>query len=252
VSVGGLYTAGGVGGTFRVIAVGQSGHADTSAITVTLPPPPGTADIATHGFDDNTSGMFTLSGGGAGQGQLSIVADATAIGGRSIRQVWTGGTANQARISAAQSVVGLRKRVFARWRWKMEPGFETSGILKMVRFHEDNFGPLIATLDIIFDEFILFYDNLGRSGSSLPVRPSALADGQWHWYEVECDMSVSGVVSGRVWIDGVKVIDFSGPANHSGIEIGTVNWNETFNSPAYTGYSWFDEAALSTVRIGTP
>ncbi|HET6701976.1 MAG TPA: Ig-like domain-containing protein [Gemmatimonadaceae bacterium] len=40
VSTSGLYTAGGTGGSYRVIARGTTGHADTASITINAPPPP--------------------------------------------------------------------------------------------------------------------------------------------------------------------------------------------------------------------
>lgn len=40
VSTSGLYTSGTTAGTYRVIAVGVSGHADTSNVTITVAPPP--------------------------------------------------------------------------------------------------------------------------------------------------------------------------------------------------------------------
>jgi hypothetical protein len=64
ISSGGLYSAGGTAGSFRVIATQQGGSlADTSVVTLTAPPPPGTAIVLTAHRLASGSGTTLISAG---------------------------------------------------------------------------------------------------------------------------------------------------------------------------------------------
>jgi hypothetical protein len=85
VTSAGLYTAGSTAGSFRVIGVGTSGHADTSGITITAPPGGGGAPtnecaspqagwIWCDDFEqDRLSSYFEVDNGGGGFGRVSGV-----------------------------------------------------------------------------------------------------------------------------------------------------------------------------------
>ncbi|MGQ0715382.1 MAG: Ig-like domain-containing protein [Gemmatimonadaceae bacterium] len=245
----GLYTAGMSAGTYRVIATGASGHADTASITVASPPSGSCVapNLLQHGFDNQSFSPL------AGTPGISIVADATARGGYSVRKDWTGGSHDGAEVWAN---FASTKVVYARWRFKYDSRFDVSGIFKMIRFHAPNVGTMNGTLLIQWGQFVWAWDTFEagfRPNVGVEILPASLAGG-WHWYEVMNDISVDGRPRARVWIDGQLQIDAVGnsTAATNGLSFGTIQWTGTYNSPAATATSWFDEVAISTSCIGIP
>ncbi|MGQ0715393.1 MAG: Ig-like domain-containing protein [Gemmatimonadaceae bacterium] len=110
VTTSGLYTAGNTAGTFRVIATGTSGHADTSTITIsTAPPPPPTVTAlvvtpASASLQTGATQQFTPTE------QLSNGTSRTAIG---VTWSATGGTVSSSGLYTAGSTAGASYRVIA-------------------------------------------------------------------------------------------------------------------------------------------
>ncbi len=255
VNATGLYTAGSSGGTFRVIARGTTGHADTASITITAPPPPppppsgscAAPNLLSHGFDNQS---FSPLSGTEG---AYITADATARGGYAVRKDWTGGSHDGSTIWAN---FASTRTVYARWRFKYDSRFDTDGIFKMIRFHAPNLGTMNGTLLIQWGRFVwawdtfssAFYQNVGSE-----ITPASLK-GDWHWFEVMNDISANGTPRVRLWIDGQLKMDAAGSstAATNNLSFGTIQWTGTYNSPAATATSWLDDVAVSTNCIGVP
>jgi hypothetical protein len=254
VTASGLYTAGVSSGTFRVIAVGQTGYGDTATVVVTAPPPPPpppgctAPTILSHGFDNQQ--WAPLQNGGEGS---YIAADATARGGYAVRKDWRGGSFDGGTVRA---LFTPQKRVYARWRFKYDARFDVNGIFKMIRFQDPNIGPLNGTMNIQWGRFVWFWDTQSVAyyqNVGAEISPQSLKD-SWHWFEVMNDISIDGSPRARVWIDGVLKIDAvgSGTAPTNGKTFGSVQWTGTYNDPAATATSWVDDVALSINCIGVP
>jgi YD repeat-containing protein len=255
VNATGLYTAGSSAGTFRVIARGTTGHADTASLTITAPPPPppppsgscSAPNLLSHGFDNQS---FSPLSGTEG---AYITADATARGGYAVRKDWTGGSHDGSTIWAN---FASTRTVYARWRFKYDSRFNTDGIFKMIRFHAPNLGTMNGTLLIQWGRFVwawdtfssAFYQNVGSE-----ITPASLK-GDWHWFEVMNDISANGTPRVRMWIDGQLKMDAAGSstAATNNLSFGTIQWTGTYNSPAATATSWLDDVAVSTNCIGVP
>jgi hypothetical protein len=230
--------------------------------SATIPPdapPSGSCsapDLLAHGFDDGTLGPYRL---GWGASTMSIVSDATAQGGRSLRKVWAYGG------SDAGEVVGLwaggdlpltkqTRTVYTRFRFKQDATFDNSGILKLVRFQSPGQGPLVGTLIIAWNDYLWTWDSLEGGGTinvGTVTKPNDLR-GSWHTFEVYNDISTSGQLRMKLWIDGVLKMDHTSAGSNQGYYMGTVDYNGTFNAPAANATSWIDELAASTRCIATP
>ncbi len=249
VTSGGLYTAGAAAGSYRVIATGTTGHADTSSITITIPPVGSCSapNLLSHGFDNQS---FSPLSGTEG---AYITADATARGGYSVRKDWTGGSHDGSTIWAN---FASTRTVYARWRFKYDTRFDTDGIFKMIRFHAPNLGTMNGTLLIQWGRFVWAWDTFSSGvyhNVGAEITPASLAGG-WHWYEIMNDISVDGSPRVRMWIDGQLKMDatLSSTAATNGLSFGTIQWTGTYNSPAATATSWLDDVAVSTSCIGIP
>jgi hypothetical protein len=249
----GLYTAGASAGSYRVIALGTSGHGDTASVTVTAPPPPPppgscvAPTLLSHGFDNQSFAPLSGSEG------AYITADATARGGYSVRKDWTGGSHDGSTIWAHFTST---RTVYTRWRFKYDTRFDTDGIFKMIRFHAPNMGTMNGTLLIQWGRFVWAWDTFSSGvyqNVGTEVTPASLAGG-WHWYEIMNDISVNGSPRVRMWIDGVLKMDatLSSTAATNGLSFGTLQLTGTYNSPAATATSWLDDVAISTSCIGVP
>jgi hypothetical protein len=249
VTSGGLYTAGATAGSYRVIATGTTGHADTSSITITIPPVGSCSapNLLSHGFDNQS---FSPLSGTEG---AYITADATARGGYSVRKDWTGGSHDGSTIWAN---FASTRTAYARWRFKYDTRFDTDGIFKMIRFHAPNLGTMNGTLLIQWGRFVWAWDTFSSGvyhNVGPEITPASLAGG-WHWYEIMNDISVDGSPRVRMWIDGQLKMDatLSSTAATNGLSFGTIQWTGTYNSPAATATSWLDDVAVSTSCIGIP
>ena len=76
------------------------------------------------------------------------------------------------------------------------------------------------------------------------VTPNQLR-GAWHWYEVMNDITTSGALHMRFWIDGVLKMDYTRAVSNRGFQFGTVDIAGVFNVPAANGTDWIDEVSMS-------
>jgi hypothetical protein len=278
VTSGGLYTAGTTAGTFRVIAA-ASGFADTSSITLTTPQPPaGSGNLVNVSFDQ--------SGDDAKVSQLGVsfpaswhTADAT--GGRNGSRAMRIDVSGSSRFEPVGIVFGARNRVFVRWYFRTQgtPG----GNVKGFRFHNSggNAGEMYGGSPCwSFDtEAEAHCFNVGMSYTSATASCPALANGQWHSFEVDYDRNAGSNVEARLWCDGQAVVlpngaatsPFGGPypavqfvggdrATNTPTTIRTARsgantladfgiW-ETISSASGSAVVWIDDIAVGTQRIG--
>jgi Bacterial Ig-like domain (group 2) len=240
-------TSEGKTGTATVTAAtGSGGSLDPALLSCPAP------DIMSHGFDDGTLGPFENNFNAYGK----IIADATATGGRSVQQQWFY-TPGQEQASGVDAEFPAHQRIYIRWAYKENATFDNSGIKKVVLFRAPSFGAGSGMLTVYHDSFN--YDMLndaahpfGLSTNVGPeIRPSSLR-GSWHWYELENDITVSGALKMRFWIDGVLKMDYTEPLTNGGLTMGALRLGDTFNSPVTDGFDWTDEVAISTQCIKAP
>jgi uncharacterized protein YjdB len=242
-------------GTAQITATSE-GRSGSAPITVTALQPGScpVPNLLSHGFDDGTLGPFRF---GWGSSTMSIVSDATAAGGRSVRKVWSYGGSDAGEIVGvwAGGDLPLTKQTrsaYTRFRFKQDPTFDNSGILKLVRFQAPGQGPLLGTLIIAWNDYMWTWDTLAGSGMinvGAVIKPNDLR-GSWHTFEVYNDISTSGQLRMKLWIDGVLKMDHTSSGSNQGYFLGTVDYNGTFNAPAANATSWIDELAVSTQCIG--
>ncbi|HEU0051569.1 MAG TPA: hypothetical protein VFQ39_00285, partial [Longimicrobium sp.] len=133
ITAGGLYSAGRIAGSYRVIA-SFGGRADTSAITVTDPvAPPASGVIYTRAAGDDwsgwtastlpSSGYFSGGPGTNPYANVTIVSDATY--GKVARVTQNAGTTAAPRL--AKTLPAALDRMWFRWRVRFSPGWTTSG-----------------------------------------------------------------------------------------------------------------------------
>jgi len=212
----------------------------------------GEGDLLNVTFDDGSFGpLAPWVTWPIGSTPATIVADATAIGGKSVRMSWVGGDNNNKGVLVTVPG-GPRQKIHVRFRYKLPAGANISGIMKLIRFR----GPAdkaIGTIDIFGGQWLHWTDDL-TDGANHFASGSTPADAldTWIWVEAMADWSAftSGVF--RLWIDGELVLDYtrSGVSYSGGIQ--TIYLWGYFNSPAETRNEWIDQVAVGTSYIGIP
>jgi hypothetical protein len=182
-----------------------------------------------------------------------IVADPTAMSGRSLRFDWDTGFENYNGVW--KKVPGNHRKLHVRIRLKQGPGGTNSGIQKIIRFR-----PTINSAERAAGTFnfqrgrILFYGDDFGSGENTDQTDTATHGpdsfvGQWRDYT---DLSVQKFAA---WVDGKKIIDSSVQLrtpmpsnlnNHAVMILGT------FNSPATNRYDYIDKIDISANYMGVP
>jgi uncharacterized protein YjdB len=255
VSSTGLVSAVAVGSAqITATSEGQSGSATVTVTAATPPPPPpppgtcGAADIASWGFDDGTWGPYQPVDGR----WEAIVADPTAIGGHSMRTIYVTTTGNGMSSGVTKRFDALAsQKLYVRWAYKQDATFDNSGIKKYLRFQGPGYTGLFGTLINNHNRFNWVWD--GDSGDTYEnvgteITPNQLR-GAWHWYEVMNDITQSGALHVRFWIDGQLKIDFTRPISNRGFQFGTVDVAGVFNAPSANGTDWIDEVSISRACI---
>jgi hypothetical protein len=205
------------------------------------------ADISSWGFDDGGWGPYQPVDGMTEQ----IVADPSARGGFSVRTQYHLTTGNgmaggvDARFDSRAST-----HLFARWSYKQQDGFDNSGIKKYLRFQGVGFNGLFGTLINNRGRLDWTWDGDPSDYYVGSPTPDALR-GSWHWYEIENDLTASPVI-GRMWVDGVLVVDASNTTVTPGTVLGVIEVAGIFNAPSADGSDWIDDVAISRHCIAPP
>jgi uncharacterized protein YjdB len=251
VSSSGLVNAIAVGSAqITATSEGQSGSATLSVTSPPPPPPPGTCpspvapDIASWGFDDGTWGPYQPIDGSTEQ----IVADATAVGGHDVRVIWhtTSGNGMSGGVTKRFDAQASQK-LFVRFAYKQDPTFDNSGIKKYMRFQGPGYNGLFGTLINDHNRFNWVWDGDSQdtyTNVGTEITPDQLR-GAWHWYEILNDITVSGALHMRFWIDGQLKMDFTRAISNRGFVFGTVDVMGVFNAPSANGTDWIDEVSIS-------
>jgi uncharacterized protein YjdB len=265
VSATGFVTALAAGSaTITATSEGKTGSA-TVSVTAPPPPPPISSTcvapnlLATLGFENGITPAF---GQGANywtarnDGSM-IVSDPTASGGKSFQTTWQQSPASEQNAYVAGVLAQGVTRVHARWRYKQASNFENRGIIKkMFRTQGPGYNGLLGSLIIKDNRFVWFYDQLDaytnytiNVGSEAGFTPNDLRGG-WHTYEVMNDISTSGALRVRLWIDGVLKMDLTVAKSNLGKTMGVAIFGGTFNLPGQAATDWMDDLAVSTNCIG--
>ena len=211
-------SAGGTAGSFRAIA-SASGFADTASITLTAPGGFTPPDLVNLNFN-NAADDFRIENGGATFPGAYHTADAT--GGRN------GSRAIRIQISPqfdnGFEPVGPawpnRGRVFVRWYFRMQG--QPGGNVKGFRFHSDysNNGEFYGGSPCWAFDFEpsgwqgacfstgVYYGAAPSNDLGFGIQPTCpnVADGNWHWLEVDYDRNAGSNVEVRIWCDGQAVV----------------------------------------------
>jgi hypothetical protein len=253
ISTSGLVTAVAAGSAqITATSEGQSGSAMLTVASGSPPPPPPPGacpspvapDIASWGFDDGTWGPYSPVDGSTEQ----IVADATATGGHDVRVIWhtTSGNGMSGGVTKRFDAQASQK-LFVRFAYKQDPTFDNSGIKKYMRFQGPGYNGLFGTLINDHNRFNWVWDGDSQdtyTNVGTEITPDQLR-GAWHWYEILNDITVSGALHMRFWIDGQLKMDFTRAISNNGFVFGTVDVMGVFNAPSANGTDWIDEVSIS-------
>lgn len=236
--------------TVRATAAGVSASASITVNAPQSPPPGGGAcpapDLASVGFDDRTFGSL-----GTSLAQGYVFDSSVKQGSYSLRRDWSSSSADQG--SSVDAQFTPRQKVYARFMFREQNGFNDGGIRKVVRFREAGYGNILGTLIVQWDRFAWFYDGLESSTNyhqnvGAEITPNQL-EGGWHEFQVMNDISQSGALHFKIWIDGQLKWDYTVAASNQGAKIGLVMFGGTFNAPGANGSTWLDEVAASSSCI---
>jgi hypothetical protein len=248
-------------GTAIITATTQSGTTDTLHVTVGgAPAPPNVPNalsacsvvpnLVSWNFPSQSWGPLDfhsfLDGG-------QVVVDPTAPTGYSARWNWSFNP-NADEGGQINAVFPSRQSAYVRFAYKQDPNFPDNGIKKILRFRAGGYNQLLGTLDIDGDKYIWFYDVLdGRHVwyQTAGATPSANR-GSWHWFEVYNDISQSGNLRFKVWLDGQLIISGTDPVSNQGLSFGIASPGGTFNQPAGIGTDWVTEIGVSSSCLGAP
>lgn len=186
-----------------------------------------------------------------GDGQ--IVTDPTTTTGFSASWTWTRDTMEDEGGQVNALFTG-RQAAYAQFAYKQDSTFPDTGIKKLVRYRASAYNQLLGTLIIDANKYDWLYDvldavqnNFAQSGNS----PSANR-GSWHWFEVYNNISTSGHLIAKVWLDGSLIINATDTSSNQGLSFAIVSPGGTFNKPAGNGQDWITDVGVSSTCIGKP
>jgi hypothetical protein len=224
ISSSGLYTAGGTGGAYLVIA-SANGFADTSSVTVTVAGTFAPPDLVNLTFNDAGEDRLIENGGASFPGAYHT-ADATGgrNGSRAIRVVISPQYDNG--FEPIGPVWPNRGRVFVRWYFRTQG--TPQGNVKGFRFHSDysNQGEVYGGGSPCWGwdwepsgwsgacfSSGMYYGTAPANDRGAGIIPTCenLTDGNWHSIEVDYDRNAGSNVELRLWCDGRAVVLPAGP-----------------------------------------
>lgn len=187
----------------------------------------------------------------------SIISDATALSGRSLRFDWDPGFENYNGVF--KKVSGTHKKLHARIHMKQGSGGTNGGIQKIIRFRPQVNGAEVAagTINFQWGKILFFGDDYGDGDNhvaSSSVSPDSFVN-KWRYLEVMLDYSNPSVQHVALWVDGSKVLDeriqLSSPMP-STLNMNGVMFFGTFNGPATDRYDYIDKIDISANYMGVP
>lgn len=252
-------------GSATITATTQSNTSQTKTISVTG----GSASGGTGGTGGNGGALvacvaanlvsWDFTGGGWGPldhvnfgSSGHIVSDPTAPSGYAEQFNWTTSSGDEG--GQVNAIFPSRQFAYVRFGYKQSSAFPNGGIKKILRYRASGYNQLLGTLDIDGDKYIWFYDDLDSQHvwyQTAGPSPSAVR-GSWHWFEVYNDISVSGNLVFKVWLDGTLIISGTDAVSNQGLSFGIASPGGTFNAPAGTGSDWVTSIGVSSGCVNAP
>jgi hypothetical protein len=202
-------------------------------------------------FDDGAlDSTVTVWNNGAAMQPPGIVADETALGGRSLRLTWTGGIENDqgARVTVPGGPLPV---VHVRFRYKLPANADLTGLMQLVRFKgRENLA--LGSLSIAGGQWAHWTDTFSDGFYQFaPGSGPAECLGRWCWIEASMDYSSGTSGRARLWINGVEVLDYTRTGIAYGGGIASVElWGYGF--PPETRSELLDELAVGPAYLGVP
>jgi hypothetical protein len=192
----------------------------------------------------------------------TVVADATALSGRSLRFDWDSGFENYN--GAVKVVTGTnRRKLHVRVRLKQAGGADNGGIQKIIRFRPDINGveATAGTVNFQWGDILFYGDSYGDGNNHVQSTMTQATHGpdtfrgQWRYLEVMLDYTDLSVQHVMVWVDGTLVLDDQIPLNSpmsATLNMNRVMFLGTFNSPADDRFDYVDKIDISASFMGIP
>ncbi len=243
-------------------------------VTAEKPPSSGFAppDIFEHSFEDGTSGGLVngIFDPILEPGNSDWVLDTTtaATGSNSVKWVLNFPSGNQGSggINHVQLCCppetdppGLITAGYFRWAMKLSDPFNAghSGIFKIFRQRDRLFGAGAGTMQIlrVAGHYAWGWDSINpilplSANMNLPAPDAHDHIGEWHWFEIFEDITTSGDLQVKIWIDGVQYFEWGDTSSNLGRNLRTNQFAPLINEANGPGTVWIDDIAVSTQRIG--
>ena len=243
----------------------SAGATATVTFTVTVATA-GAPDIYGFGFEDRTGGAFTdPSGNSMFAGAWKIDSSTAYRGKYSVSQVYTVTGANTG--DAFVYTLGTpRTAIYVQFAFKQSNPFNNDGVnnsdqMKVFRLHGPGVSGNLASFFISNSKDaspgvpLVSFSDLEGGIQHAPNKGSWDANahlGEWHVYQFYFDISTSGALVERGWIDGTLMWDYTINASNGGQTFGVVSFSDVINSMASVSTAWYDAIGISTQPIAAP
>lgn len=280
-------------GTRRVVLTGSSApdvSSDAFTITSTDGTTPDTENCTctvTGGSGDTPAGTVlftqTFDGGSAGSmgtwGSPTFPTSDSPQGGKMIQFQWAGGGDDDRGVAldGIKAAYSAPTKLHAGWYYKQETGFGNTGVKKTIRFRGRTAGASDIPLGSIIiqdpnnngvgcflfegDDYSVSPFNIKQSGYGtsnsifLDNNPDSCRN-TWRWLEFMLDFTDRNTQRAIMWVDGTRIIDYTGDVSGtpypSDCAIDNIFFESFFNTPAQTKKTWLDNIIVKTGYIGVP
>lgn len=226
----------------------------------------GAPDIYGFGFEDRTGGQLRDPSGNSMFAGAWKIDSSTAYRGRySVSQVYTPTGANTGD-AFVFTLPASRRAIYVQFAFRQSNPFNNDGVnnsdqMKVFRLHGPGVTGNLASFFISNSKDaspgvpLVSFSDLEGGIQHAPNKGTWDANahlGEWHLYQFYFDISTSGALVERGWIDGVLMWDYTINASNGGQTFGVVSWSDVINSMASTSTAWYDDIGISTQPIAAP
>jgi hypothetical protein len=242
-----------------------SGGTATATFTVAVASA-GAPNIYGFGFEDGTGGSFRdPSGGSMFAGAWGIDSSTSFRGRFSVRQTYTVTSGNTGD-AFIYSLGTARTAIYVQFAFRQSNPFNNDGVnnsdqMKVFRLHGPGVTGNLASFFISNSKNsspgvpLVSFSDLEGGIQHAPNRSSWDANahlGEWHVYQFYFDISTSGALVERGWIDGTLMWDYTISASSGGKTFGVVSFSDVINSMASQSTAWYDDIGISSQPIAAP